>query len=217
MNAIQNALFGAISAVVLVPGIAAAMVVLDFEGIGDSNPVGNFYNDYDRPGTNYGVQFSNATAIVDSDARGGTGPFANEPSPDTVMVFVDSNHAIVDYAAGFSTGFSFFYSSSAAATVTVWDGLGGTGTQLGTLNLAPLTFDNCSGDPTGAFCNWAALGLAFSGTAKSIDFGGAANSTGFDNITFGSITPGIPEPSTYAMLALGLAGIGFASRSRKAV
>ena len=40
---------------------------------------------------------------------------------------------------------------------------------------------------------------------------------GYDNITFGSVTPGVPEPSTYAMLALGLlVGVGFVSRRRKA-
>ncbi len=209
MNFIKSALAAASLAAVMAPALAAAPVVLDFEGIADLAPVGNFY-------AGIGVTFSPATlALIDADA-GGSGNFANEPSASTVMFFLDANNAILTYAAGFTTGFSFFYSSSTAATVTVYDGLGGTGNVLGTLGLTAQGFDNCVGDPTGSFCNWTAVGVAFSGIAKSIDFGGTANQTGFDNITFGSVTPGIPEPSTYAMLALGLAGIGFVARRRKA-
>ena len=191
----------------------ADVVFLTFEGIGDLNPVGNYYNGGGGP--NYGVSFSDATlALVDADA-GGSGNFANEPSADTVMFFLDANNAILTVAAGFDTGFSFYYSSSTAATVTVWDDVGGTGNLLGSLDLSAQGFDNCGGDPTGAFCNWTAVGVAFAGTAKSINFGGTANQTGFDNITFGADVPVIPEPSTYALMALGLAGIGLATRRRR--
>ena len=208
MNFIKSALGAASLAAVMAPALAAP-VVLNFEGIADLSPVGNFY-------AGVGVTFSPATlALIDADA-GGSGNFANEPSASTVMFFLDASNAILTYAAGFTTGFSFFYSSSTAATVTVYDGLNGTGNVLGSLGLTAQGFDNCSGDPTGQFCNWTAVGVAFSGIAKSIDFGGTANQTGFDDITFGSVTPGVPEPSTYAMLALGLAGIGFVARRRKA-
>jgi hypothetical protein len=195
---------------------SAAVVVLDFEGIPNQTAVGNFYNGGGGP--NYGVQFSPATlALVDADA-GGSGNFANEPSKDTIMFFLDANNAILDVAAGFTTGFSFFYTSSTAATVTVYDGLGATGNILGTLNLTAQFNDNCSGDPTGGFCNWTAVGVAFGGTAKSIDFGGTANQTGFDDITFGSETPGpaVPEPETYALMLAGLGILGYVARRRKA-
>jgi hypothetical protein len=151
---------------------------------------------------------------VDADA-GGNGNFANEPSADTIMFFLDANDAILTYAAGFETGFSFYYTSSTEATVTVWDGLGGTGNLLGSLNLRAQYTDNCGGDPTGTFCNWTAVGVKFDGIAKSINFGGTANQTGYDNITFGSDVPVIPEPSTYALMALGLAGIGLVARRRQ--
>ena len=193
---------------------SAAIVVLDFEGIGDLNPVADFYNG--GGGTNYGVSFSADTlAIVDADA-GGSGSFANEPSPDTVMFFLNADNAVLNYAAGFKTGFSFFYSSSTAASVTVYDGVGATGNVLGTLALSAQGNDGCAGDPAGFYCNWTAVGVAFAGTAKSIDFGGTANLTGFDNVTFGSDVPVVPEPGSYALMALGLAGIGLASRRRKA-
>lgn len=202
----------------------AAIIVLDFEGLLNDEAVEDFYNggtgSSGSSGTNYGASFSPATlAIIDRDA-GGTGNFANEPSPDTVMYFLDANDAILTFAAGFDTGFSFFYTSSTAASVNVYDGLNGTGNLLASLNLTAQYTDNCTGDPTGEFCNWTPVGVAFSGIAKSIDFGGTANQTGFDDITFGSETPGgggpvpVPEPTSLALLGVGLAGLGFMRRRR---
>lgn len=188
----------------------AAVVQLTFEGIGNLNPVANFY-------AGLGVNFSPATlAVVDSDA-GGTGNFANEPSPSTVMFFLDSNDAILNYAAGFTTGFSFFYSSSTATMVTVYDDVNGTGNILGNLNLTAQFSDNCVGDPNGGFCNWTAVGVAFGGLAKSINFGGTANQTAFDNITFGSDSPVVPEPATWALMITGFGLVGSALRRRRLI
>ena len=130
-------------------------------------------------------------------------------------MFFLSGTAILNYAPGFTDGFSFYYSSSTDAFVNVYSGENATGTLLGSIHLSAQAFDGCSGDPTGQFCNWTAAGVAFAGTAKSIDFGGTVNQTGYDNITFGSSIPTIPEPSTYALMALGLAGVGAIARRRK--
>ena len=195
---------------------SAAVVSLDFEGISDQAPVGNFYNG--GAGVNYGVEFSPDTlALIDQDA-GGIGNFANEPSPNTVMFFLNSQNAILNYAAGFDTGISFFYSSSLTASVNVYDDVNGGGNLIASLNLSPQNTNNCSGDPTGVYCNWSAVGVEFNGIAKSVNFGGTANRVGFDNITFGSSTPvtSVPEPETYAMLLAGLGLIGFSAQRRKA-
>lgn len=209
-------------------GSAQATVVLDFEGIGDSAGINDFYNggtdSAGNSGTNHGINFSaGSLGLIDKDA-GGSGNIANEPSGQTILFFETSTGAILNMAAGFDTGFSFFYSTASSATVTVYDGLDATGTVLGTINLA-MNYDNngCVGDPNGSFCNWDAASVSFAGLAKSINFGGIANLVLFDNITFGSATAGqgtqgngttVPEPAPLALLGFGLLGLGVMRKRR---
>lgn len=209
-----------VTAMLALPSAQAAPVVLTFEGATDLAAVNNFYNggtdSAGASGTNYGINFSSTSlALVDFD-DGGTGNFANEPSPGTILFFQSGGAATMNVAAGFDTGFSFFYTSNNAGFVNVYDGLNGTGNVLATLSLSPNLGGGCAGDPTGGFCNFTAIGVMFAGTAYSVDFGGAADSIGFDDITLGASVPGgaVPEPGTLALL--GLAGLGFAARRRKA-
>jgi hypothetical protein len=202
---------------------AAGPITLTFEGVGNLASVNDFYNggtdSQGHSGTNYGISFSNTSlGIIDADA-GGTGNIANEPSPSTVLFFLDSNSATLNDPAGFTTGFSFFYTSSTAATVNVWSGLNATGTLLGQITVvAQFNGNNCTGDPTGGFCNWTAAGVTFNGVAMSIDFGGTANQTAYDNITFGSDkpgTPGVPEPASWALMLAGFGLVGGSLRRRQ--
>ncbi len=193
--------------------LSAQITTLTFEGLGNLEPVLNFYNgglggSGSGPGVNYGVSFSpDALAIIDSDAPGGTGNFGGEPSPSTVLFFLASS-AVMNYPTGFDTGFSFYYSSVFnPVSVSVYDGINKTGNLLATIPLAVTSSDG--GDPSGSFSPFFPVGVSFSGTARSVDFGGAANQVGFDNITFGSAVPTgvVPEPSTYAAL-VAVAAIG---------
>jgi hypothetical protein len=220
--------FATLSCTVAAPASAAPFTI-DFEGIDNRCKVQDFYNggtdSCGKSGVNYGVSFGDyALALKDADTGQGEGNFANEPTPDTVLFFLE-NSAILNYAPGFTEGFSFYYSAAYAATIRVWSDLNATGTLLGEIFL-PINYtaNNCKGDPTGAYCNWDIGFLAFADTAKSIDFGGTGNYVAFDNITFGSInpnqppaptTPDVPEPGIALLLGAGVVGLCVSSRRRR--
>jgi hypothetical protein len=192
-------------------------IVLDFEGLGDLDGIAQFYNGGLStlgfgPGVNYGIYFGGTTlSIIDQDA-GGTGNFANEPSPSTVMFFLSGGGATMNVPAGFTTGFSFFYTSSAPGTVFVYDGVDATGNLLATAPFPALNLGVTGGDPTGFFDLWMPFGVAFAGTAKSVLFTGVENQCGFDDVTFGSITPGPSEvPVSNWALIIGIGLILFAA------
>ena len=197
----------------------AAVFNLTFEGLQNLEQILEFYNggtgSLGSSGPNLGISFgSSALAVIDSDA-GGSGNIANEPSGDSVAFFLDGGNLIMNYAAGFDTGFSFFYSSAAAGSVTVYDAVDGGGNVLGVVALSAQFNDNCSGDPNGQFCNWTAVGVGFAGIAKSVSFAGSANQVAFDNITFGDDDPlPTPEPASLLLLGAGITGLAVARRRR---
>jgi hypothetical protein len=133
---------------------------------------------------------------------------ANAPSAPNVMFFLGGNAATMDVAAGFTTGFSFFYAAQVNTTgfVDVWSGLDGTGTLLNSFILPPTP------NPYTVFVP---IGVTFAGTAESVQFGGVANFIAFDDVTFGSSSPGVPEPATWALMLMGVAGAGAAARASR--
>lgn len=204
-------------------GLANAdVIVLDFEGLDDQEAINEFYNggtsQNGNSGPNLGVSFSGNTLSIKDQDVGGTGNFGGEPSPDTILFFLTGDAAIMNVAAGFEIGFSFFYSAiNNAGSVQVFDGLEGTGALLASLDI-PITPSD-GGDPTGQFSPFFDIGVAFDGIAKSVSFAGVQNQIGFDNITFGSdvavINPTmVSAPVTFALFGLALTGLGL-SRSRQ--
>ena len=208
------------------PAIAAAQV-LTFEGIStfaggvNSAPIGNYYNG--GAGPNYGVQFSgNALALClntaertcSNTSRGGRG---DPNSQGTAMYFQTGSTAYMNRAAGFTTGFSFFYSDvTGAGAFDVYSGLNGTGTLLASLTL-PATATGPEPCYGANFCPFIAAGLNFAGVAQSVLFTGT-DALVLDDITIGSATAGAvttPEPGTWALLASGIAGIGILARRRR--
>jgi hypothetical protein len=179
---------------------ASTALVLDFEGLGNLERILDFYDGGfggfgSGPGPDYGISFGpDALALIDADA-GGSGNFANEPSANTIAFFLTGPGVVMNVNNGFTTGFSFFYTSARVGTVTVYDGPNGTGNVLATVPVEK-QYNTCGApDPTGAFSCWTPVGVTFSGTAFSVNFGGVWNQTGFDDITLGSATPGEEEPS----------------------
>jgi hypothetical protein len=225
--------FGAVAVAVMTlcaAGSASAGVVsLNFEGINATYPssyanVAEFYNGGTSSdgtmGTNYGISFgSNALAIClnsttvscSNTSRGGLAPGSDQGG----LFFLDGAETFMNVAAGFTTGFSFNYVSvSFAGAVNVYDGANGTGNILATLNLTP-NAGSCPGYNAG-FCPFSASGVNFAGTAFSVGFAGVANQIVFDDVTFGSNVPGVPEPETYALMLAGLTTVAGIARRRKA-
>lgn len=160
--------------------IKTGVIVLDFEGLGQNDPINDFYNGgtsgLGQVGENYGVAFSsNAIGFYQ-------GNFSGNPSGVTIMI-LDSGVPYMNVPAGFDTGFSFYYCSWDDGFVEVYDELDGEGNLLARIPFLATTTSNSCDD-------WVPVSVPFSGTAKSVVFGGVQNRTGFDDVTIGSITPG---------------------------
>lgn len=193
----------------------AAVVVLDFEGLGNFDTIQEFYNGGTSPqgntGPDFDISFDGALTLIDSEA-GGNGNFANEPSPSTAVL----DPFIMNVPNGFTTTLSFQFSAVLAGPVNIFDALDGGGNIISSVTLLP-QFDNnnCVGDPTGQLCFWTAVNMNFAGTAFSASFGDENSRILFDDITLETTL--VPEPSSLAIFAAALSGIGFVMWRRRNV
>jgi hypothetical protein len=202
-----------------IPGAATGSVV-----------VGDFYNGSGGAANNFGIQFvGDARAFcfnrvgtpTCSNTSWGGDPGAIARGTEKAGLSINATEVIMNRAAGFTTGFSFFYANPFGDTgvFQVWSGLNATGTLLASQGM-PAT-PNGSGTPGcfGAnYCPLIANSVAFAGTAQSVRFTTVRpDFIIYDDLTFGSTTPGsvVPEPSTVALLAGGLVVLGGAIRRRR--
>jgi hypothetical protein len=111
------------------------------------------------------------------------------------------NSSIFEYSAGFKS-FSFNAGTfDDNVVISVFDGLAGTGALLGALPLSTSAFD------ANAF---GAGSVAFTGIGRSVVVSnGGGLAFGWDDIT---ITSGVPEPASWAMLIAGFGLVGASAR-----
>ena len=224
MNARRNLLIAGIFLLATFPALAD-VIVLNFENIApypnssSTNPVAieNYYNggtsSIGTSGTNYGVYFNsnalvvclNTAGVVCSDtSRGGLG---DPNSQEGGLLTYAGDQIVVNDPAGFTNGFSFFYTTAVTSgqSANIYSGLDGTGTMLGTISLGSTPWDGC-GPPynqTSVYCPFVPIGVSFTGTAESVVINEYDNTIVFDDLTLGSATPDpapTPEPSSLAML-----------------
>jgi hypothetical protein len=219
-------MFAAAVSLFAVQTALATVHVLTFDELGvipasvGSEPILNFYNGgfagngtancgftVCGPGPNYGVTFQSNALVLTSQDVGGGGNFTNEPSSPNILFFLTGTGDVMNVASGITTGFSFFYSGNPAegnGMVNIYSGLDGTGTLLASFVVDTSLTPQCTTGPT--YCVWQPDGVAFSGTAESVVFAGAANFIGWDNITLGSASP-VPEPGTLVLFGSGTLGL----------
>jgi hypothetical protein len=153
----------------------------------------------------------NALALVDPDS-GGSGNFANEPSPNAVMFWLDDVDIHVSFAPEF-TQFSLFCNTIyVPGSLSFWTGADGTGSQVGPTQALGLTGDGCGGDPAGLFSCWSNVAVTLPQTAYSVTFAGTGNQIGFDNVSFNSQEVNVPAPLPICGVA---AAFGASRRLRK--
>ena len=161
-----------------------------------------------------GIAFS-GTAIIAKNAAGTAAGISATPAGDTTnymsilggksetLTFSGTQNKFGLYWGSINSynSIAFYLGNSATPFLTLFGN---------TLNAVPALGFN--GDQSGALTN---AYVTFTGLSfDKIVLASSGNSFEFDNISYGNVGP-VPEPSTWAMMLLGFAGLGFVYRRRR--
>lgn len=197
MKTIAFAVLASASALAL--AAPASAQVVNFDTIDTFTTVDSYYaggtSGTGQTGPDLGIVFQTGDWIT-------TTQYGQTSSPN--LAYSASGAGYVNFLAGITTGLNFSYGAFANSSLSIYDGLSGSGTLLGTFQLA-------QNDPY----NFDFVALPFSGIAHSVVITSGETQFGWDDLTFGSLTPGaIPEPATWALMLLGFGLVGAAMRRR---
>ncbi|WP_254564525.1 Calx-beta domain-containing protein [Oscillatoria sp. HE19RPO] len=174
---------GAQSSATLVISRSDLPALLNFEGVGNLDPVSGFYGDR-------GITFSpNALGIISTDALDALGfpdefggNFAPPPSGTTALTYGEEGAIVMNVEGGFDNQLSFFYASPFAShTVTLYDGLGASGNILASIPLST----TAAGSLPHVYAEFEQVTLPFAGVARSVSFGSVPNKLILDDILLG--------------------------------
>lgn len=174
---------GAQSSATLVIPRSDLPALLNFEGVGNLDPVNGFYGDR-------GITFSpNALGIMSTDALDALGfpdefggNFAPPPSGTTALTYGEEGAIVMNVEGGFDNQLSFFYASPFANhTVTLYDGFGASGNILASVPLST----TASGSLPHVYAEFEQVTLPFAGVARSVSFGSVPNKLILDDILLG--------------------------------
>jgi hypothetical protein len=167
---------------------AAVPFVLTFDALQDEEPIGSFYDGGlggkgSGPGPDYDLSFSShALGFKSIDPQFGTLLYWTHPTFSNIVINVPN---------GFEDGYFMYYLSDLPGSISIYDDLNATGNQLAANSLADTNFTVVS------------MGLNFGGVARSVLLSGVSDQIAFDNLTFGSSQPFVPEPGSIQLMSLG--------------
>ena len=179
----------------------AFSTTLDFEGLTDVNLVGT-----PVAGISFGDDAIVVTNTIDNTYfTNGTGSSAfTSVGPS----------AFVNVAAGFTGTVSFNYAALADSTFNVYSDLNGAGNVVGTFSLTANNpaYDAVNPQPLSV---WSFASIVLNGNGRSIDFGAAANTAQFDNLSLDTPAP-VPLPGAAWLMVSALGGLGSLARRKRA-
>lgn len=203
-----------ISAAILAASIPAAATAQTFNFEGASTATVTSYSDTQAGLTLTLIRQGGKTFSFQDISGSGPVGFGSR----TLNPFIDAT--VGAFVANFSAGLSAFQFQAGdfgadddAITLSIYSGLNGTGTLLGTQ-----TVNYGVASLPGAIAN---LSLTSATPFLSAVFNGGSagfpNSVYYDNIVVRQAVAGVPEPATWAMMMLGFGAMGFAMRRRTGV
>ena len=194
----------------------AANAWIDFDGPTSFASVADYYNGgtdgAGASGANLGVSFCGSILGLANDGLADSPSgnyFSNAPTMGGVMFNNLGETGLMNVAKGFTGEVSLFYSSAGAlaGAVTIYSGLNGTGSVLGSVSLLNNAQTGCSDS---SYCHFDLASVSFTGVARSLVFNGGLNGA-IDNIAITAV----PEPGAYALMLAGLAAVGLVARRKQ--